>query len=79
MPVKFLERVTGLAYLLRKSAPLRAEALGRIPENCPLGSFLTEFHLIGSSPYTLLKKETGKEIILACEVPGAGDGTRTRE
>ena len=73
-----------LAFAARTPTPPSQARSGEFLKTCHRHVFLTEFHLIGSSPVarqTALSQaatKTAQEDFLGCNVSGAGDGNRTR-
>ena len=77
--LKSLERTTGLLDALRAPRPLRLKPSGEFLKTAHWAVFLTEFHLIGSSPATCLKNKNSRGDNLGCESSGADNGARTRD
>ena len=64
---------------LGRALPLRLKPSGEFLKTAHWAVFLTEFHLIGSSPAPCSKTKTAGAIASAVKISGAGNGTRTRE
>ena len=64
---------------LRAPLPLRLKPSGEFLKTAHWAVFLTEFHLIGSSPDPCSKKQNSQGINLGCSISGADNGARTRD
>ena len=64
---------------LRAPLPLRLKPSGEFLKTAHWAVFLTEFHLIGSSPAPYSKTKNSRGICLGCKIPGADNGARTRD
>ena len=64
---------------LRAPLPLRLKPSGEFLKTAHWAVFLTEFHLIGSSPRSVLENENSRGICLGCKISGADNGARTRD
>ncbi len=74
-----MERVTGLMLRFAKPNPPSQAQSGEFLKMRHWRIFLTEFHLIGSSPYSYSNAKRQCARSTAEKFNGAGDGTRTRE
>ena len=63
-----LERTTGLMDALRAPLPLRLKPSGEFLKTAHWAVFLTEFHLIGSNPRNLTRKQNRPGNRLTCNI-----------
>ena len=64
---------------LRAPLPLRLKPSGEFLKTAHWAVFLTEFHLIGSSPAPCSKTKNSRGVCLGCSISGADNGARTRD
>ena len=64
---------------LRAPLPLRLKPSDEFLKTAHWAVFLTEFHLIGSSPAPCSKTKNSRGACLGCKISGADNGARTRD